>query len=195
MAAVELDPEFTAAYADLAAVPERNGHLDARSRALIALAVSASVATLDPAGVRTAVAQAARAGATREEVVKAVQLASVLGVHTLVTGFPEPAAVPDGRGERLVSDGPLIERQEQISDDFRAQRGYWSENAVAGGPRDVRGVHGVLVASVVARSAEPETARVDLHRDRPVPDPPVHHRLVGIASVWAAAPVIREVFG
>ncbi|MFF0815013.1 carboxymuconolactone decarboxylase family protein [Rhodococcus sp. NPDC003318] len=121
-----IDDDFVGAYVDLAEVPENKAHLDPKSRALIALAVSASVTTLDPAGVRTAATAAARAGATREEALEAVHLVSVLGVHCMVTGIPELSAVAAAHGTQVVSDAPLDAEQERIRDEFRARRGYWS---------------------------------------------------------------------
>lgn len=125
--ALGIDSDFVSAFVDLAQVPAQSRVLDAKSRALIALAVSASVTTLDPAGIRTAAIQAARAGATREEALEAVQLVSVLGVHTLATGFPVLSEVLEAEGGCLVPETPVSERQERIRDRFREQRGYWSD--------------------------------------------------------------------
>lgn len=125
-AAVGIDADFVDAYIRLAQVPAQRGHLDDTERALIALAVSAAVTTLDPAGVHTAVVQAKRAGASRDECLEAIHLVSVLGVHSLVTGFPEVEQVASSRGEELVPTADLSEDQRRIKQDFTRDRGYWS---------------------------------------------------------------------
>ncbi|MFJ5107530.1 MULTISPECIES: carboxymuconolactone decarboxylase family protein [unclassified Glutamicibacter] len=125
-AAVEIDPEFVAAYLDLARVPERRARLDGASRALISLAVSACVTTLDPEGIRTAAVQAREAGATREQALEVIQLVSVLGVHTVVTGFPEVESVAQSRGLQLVDGRELSDKQLATKEKFESKRGYWS---------------------------------------------------------------------
>ncbi|WP_165310781.1 carboxymuconolactone decarboxylase family protein [Microbacterium protaetiae] len=126
-AALEVDEDFLAAYVDLAEVPASSTVLDPKSRALIALAVSAAVTTLDDRGIRTAAVQAREAGASLEETLEAVHLVSVLGVHTLATGFPLLSDVMAQRGRPLVDDAPLTPEQAQIRADFESRRGYWSD--------------------------------------------------------------------
>lgn len=125
-AALAIDEDFLAAYVDLAEVPERQGRLTPAERALISLGVTAAVTTLDHAGMRTALVQAKAAGVTRDEALEAVHLVSVLGVHSLVTGYPEIGRVAAEHGETLVPDGDLSADQERIKAAFTTQRGYWS---------------------------------------------------------------------
>jgi alkylhydroperoxidase/carboxymuconolactone decarboxylase family protein YurZ len=223
-AAIDIDADFVAAYLDLARVPEQKAHLDAKSRALIALAVSASVTTLDPAGIRAAAEQAARAGATRDEALETIHLVSVLGIHTLAVGIPEVSAVVSAHGGQLVPGGPLTGAQEQIRDSFRARRGYWNDmnetllrvdedffeayTAFSSHPAE----HGILSPKLreliyVAIDLSPThlfTAGVRPHianalrygaTAAEVIETLEVTALAGIASLRTAAPVIRAVFG
>lgn len=64
------------------------GGLDARSRALIFLAIHACPATLDMAGVRHHARRCLELGATTGELVEAVQCASGIGIHAYSMGMP-----------------------------------------------------------------------------------------------------------
>lgn len=125
-AAVGIDPNYVATYLELASVAERKGRLDAISRSLISLSVSACVTTLDSAGIRTAAVQARNAGATQNQALEVIQLVSVLGVHTMVTGLPEVATIAEGRGQQLVDESPLTAAQLETKSKFESKRGYWS---------------------------------------------------------------------
>jgi len=223
-AALAIDADFLAAYIDLAEVPVRQGRLTAVERALISLGVTAAVTTLDHAGMRTALVQAKAAGATRDQALEAVHLVSVLGVHTLVTGYPEIARVAEQHGQRLVPESVLSAEQERIKQAFSAQRGYWSplnEMLVRVDPAMFEAytafssqpwVHGSLSPKLreliyVAIDLSPAhlfTAGVGPHIENALRYGATLGELVetlevtalcGIASVRAAAPLILELFG
>jgi alkylhydroperoxidase/carboxymuconolactone decarboxylase family protein YurZ len=223
-AVIRLDPEFADAFAGLADTATRPDGLDAKSRALISLAVSASVTTLDPDGIRAAVQQVAASGGTRAEVVETVQLVSVLGVHSMVTGLPEITAAAARREQQIRPDGDLDAEQQSIREEFRSQRGYWSDMNQMLLQVDRRWfaaytrfsshpwMNGVLSPKLreliyVAIDLSPThlfTDGVGPHIDNAF-----HHgasvaelietlevtALVGMASMRAAAPVIMETFG
>lgn len=222
--ALAIDRDFVGAYLDLAEVPECKSHLDAKTRALIALAVSASVTTLDPHGIATAAAQAARAGATREEALEAVHLVSVLGIHTFVIGVPVLAEVAERHGLTVTSWEPLTTEQERIRERFREQRGYWSEmneTLLRTDPEFFEAytgysshpwVHGSLSPKVreliyIAIDLAPShlfTSGIGPHIENALrygaTVPEILEAMevtaqAGIASVRAAAPIIRQVFG
>ncbi|GAA4046158.1 hypothetical protein GCM10023063_36590 [Arthrobacter methylotrophus] len=223
-AAVDIDHDFVRAYIALAQVPERKSRLDPVSRALISLAVSASVTTLDPAGIRTAAVQAQRAGATRAQALEAIHLVSVLGVHSLVTGFPEVAAVLKGHGEQLVSEQPLSAAQLELKDHFETRRGYWSSmnEMLLRVDQDMFAayteysshpwVHGELSPKLreliyIAIDLSPThlfTAGVGPHIENAIRYGATTEEivetlevtaLVGISSLRTSAPIIQEVFG
>lgn len=223
-AALEIDHEFVGAYLDLAQVPERKSRLDPISRALISLAVSASVTTLDPAGIRTAAVQAQRAGATREQALEAIHLVSVLGVHSLVTGFPELAKVLQKSGQELVDDQPLTADQQEVKASFETKRGYWSgmnemllrvDQDMFAAYTDYSShpwVHGELSPKLreliyIAIDLSPThlfTAGVGPHIENAfrygatteeIVETLEVTALVGISSLRTAAPIIQDVFG
>ncbi|TDD84034.1 carboxymuconolactone decarboxylase family protein [Actinomadura rubrisoli] len=121
-ALLDTDPEFFAACAELADVPWRHGALDARTRALVALAVDAAVTHLHEPGIRRNVRRALEHGATREEIMETFQLAATLGIHAASTGFPLLRDLPAPSGQ----DGPAAaRRREDLKDEFVRRRGYW----------------------------------------------------------------------
>ena len=223
-AALDIDHGFVEAYIDLAKVPERKSRLDPVSRALIALAVSASVTTLDPAGIRTAAVQARRAGASRAQALEAVHLVCVLGVHSLVTGFPELASVLEGHGEHLVGDQPLTQDQLEVKNRLETKRGYWSGMnemllrvdqemfAAYTGYSSHPWIHGDLSPKLreliyIAIDLSPThlfTSGVGPHIENAIRYGATAEEivealeitaLVGISSLRTAAPIIQEVFG
>ena len=84
----ELDPQFMEAYLRFRDVPHRNGHLPAKFRELILVAVNAATTHLYAPGVRRHMANAFKAGATREEVLETIQLITILGIHSANVAIP-----------------------------------------------------------------------------------------------------------
>lgn len=222
-AALEVDSEFLATYVDMVQVPGKHTYLDDKTRALVMLAVTSAVTTLDTAGIRTAATQAVRAGVTRKEALEAVHLASVLGIHTYVIAVPAVDEVVRAHGGRLIPDTPLTERQLQIRENFRSSRGYWSEmnetllrvdpewftayTAYSSHPW----IHGTLSAKVrelIYIAIDLSTTHLFDTGVRPHVDNALRYGAtveeiievlaltasIGIASVRVAAPIIRDVF-
>lgn len=120
-----LDPKFLEAYARMAAVPRRGGHLSPKMRAFVGLVVDANVTHLDPDGVRHHVREALAAGATAEELMEVLQCTATVSVHAMNVGVPTLVEVLGERGERS-EPAALTEYQEQLKEDFTRQRGYWN---------------------------------------------------------------------
>ena len=98
---VTFDIEFFERYERLSSLPWERGALDAKVKALIAIALNLSVTHMYMPGVRAHVRQAIRCGATREELLEVFQLVSVLGVHSLTLGIPilrEELEAAEGEG-------------------------------------------------------------------------------------------------
>jgi alkylhydroperoxidase/carboxymuconolactone decarboxylase family protein YurZ len=115
-------PAFADAHARMVRATERDEILPPARRHLIGLAVNAAATHLHPEAVRAHVEGALEHGATDEEIVDVLQLASCLGMHTLVHGAPRlVAAAPE-----LVAD-ELSPRQQAIKDEWLQLRGYWPE--------------------------------------------------------------------
>jgi alkylhydroperoxidase/carboxymuconolactone decarboxylase family protein YurZ len=120
-------PEFFAAYANLAAVPWRRGALDARTRALVMLAINAAVTHLNRDEMRRHIRGALRHNAKPEEILEVLQLVSVLGIHAISIGFPALKDVVTAAGRSDELPGPTLdERQARLKEKFQATRGYWS---------------------------------------------------------------------
>ena len=83
-----LDPQFMEAYLRFRDVPHRNGPLPAKFKELILVAINAATTHLYAPGVRRHIANALRAGATREEILETIQLTTVMGIHSVNLAIP-----------------------------------------------------------------------------------------------------------
>jgi alkylhydroperoxidase/carboxymuconolactone decarboxylase family protein YurZ len=83
-----LDPEFIEAYLNFREVPQRSGPLPEHFKELILVAINAATTHLYAPGVRRHIANALRAGATREEVLETIQLTTVMGIHSCNLAVP-----------------------------------------------------------------------------------------------------------
>lgn len=119
-----LDAEFLAAYLKLSSVPWKKNHLDAKTKEFIYIAVDAAATHLYKPGIRQHVKAALNHGATAEEIMEVIELASTLGIHAMNIGVPLLAEVLEEAGLR---DGPepLNDYQQGLKDEFTKTRGYW----------------------------------------------------------------------
>lgn len=83
-----LDPQFIEAYLRFRDVPHRNGPLPAKFKELILVAINAATTHLYAPGVRRHIANALKAGATREEILETIQLTTVMGIHSINLAIP-----------------------------------------------------------------------------------------------------------
>jgi len=124
-AVLQLDPGFLQAYLDFAQVPERKNHLDAKTRALIGLAVNAAVTHLHVPAVRQHIRTALRAGASTMEVMEVLECTATLSIHAMNVGVPVLAEVLAERGERA-EPAPLDHYRQRLKHEFTVSRGYWN---------------------------------------------------------------------
>lgn len=96
---LRLHPSYFAVLAELLAAPEVTGSLSAKERSLIAVALNAAFTHQNPAGTRLHVARAIHAGATKEEILQAMQLTAHLGIHACVIGVPMLMKAVQAAGE------------------------------------------------------------------------------------------------
>ncbi len=127
-AVLELSPEYFEAYSKLSSVPWKTGTLDPKVREFIYIAIDAATTHLHEAGTRIHIRNAIGYGATRQEVMEVLQLASVLGVHTMTMGLPALVEVMRkmGRGAEIENQ-TLSPRQEKMKADWIATRGFWAD--------------------------------------------------------------------
>ncbi|MGO2932425.1 carboxymuconolactone decarboxylase family protein [Microbacterium sp.] len=98
---LELDPEIFAAYTDFSSVPWRNGTLEPKIKELIYIAFDTAATHLYVKGLKLHIENAIGYGATAQEILEVMEIASVLGIHAVTTAAPillEEADAAENRG-------------------------------------------------------------------------------------------------
>jgi alkylhydroperoxidase/carboxymuconolactone decarboxylase family protein YurZ len=97
-----LDPDFFEAYTHFSSVPWVKGRLEPKVKEFIYTAFDVAATHLYVSGLRQHIRNALAYGATKEEVLEVIELASLLGLHACTVGVPilveEAAAVQTGAG-------------------------------------------------------------------------------------------------
>ena len=122
---LKVSPQYLAAYAKLRAVPIHKQKLPRKIQELILLAIDAQCTHLFQPGIELHVSEALKAGASQQEIIETLELASVLGVHSVTVGVPLLQEVLAERGETLPEE--LSEQQQKLKDTFQKNRGYWAD--------------------------------------------------------------------
>jgi alkylhydroperoxidase/carboxymuconolactone decarboxylase family protein YurZ len=84
----QCDPEWAETCSRMATNPWRSGVLSPRFVELIGVAVNAACTNLNPDGTRRHIRGALEPGATREEVLMVLKMASLLSIHSCSLGAP-----------------------------------------------------------------------------------------------------------
>ncbi len=84
----EWDPVFVDQCLKMSNNPWIGGVLPRKDIELISLAVNAAITNLSPGGTRRHIRGALEAGATREEILMVIKIASLLSIHTASLGAP-----------------------------------------------------------------------------------------------------------
>jgi alkylhydroperoxidase/carboxymuconolactone decarboxylase family protein YurZ len=90
---MRIAPEFADAYLAMGHAPLERGALDAKSRALISLAIYSSPALIEASEIRNHAREALVRGATVHEIFSVVQLVGGIGQHAVTAGLPLLAKV------------------------------------------------------------------------------------------------------
>jgi alkylhydroperoxidase/carboxymuconolactone decarboxylase family protein YurZ len=85
---LEVDPGFFEQYLALATVPWRHGGLEPKVKEFIYTAFDVAATHLYEPGLRQHIRNALGYGATREEIMEVIELASLIGVHSCAVGVP-----------------------------------------------------------------------------------------------------------
>jgi alkylhydroperoxidase/carboxymuconolactone decarboxylase family protein YurZ len=85
---LELDPEMFEAYVAFSSVPWKTGTLTPRVKELIYIAFDCAATHLYVKGLKLHIENAIDNGATAEEILEVMELASALGMHGVATGVP-----------------------------------------------------------------------------------------------------------
>lgn len=83
-----LDPEFFDSYTRFSSVPWVSGTLEPKVKEFIYTAFDVAATHLYVKGLRQHIRNALDYGATREEVMEVIELASVIGIHSCTVGVP-----------------------------------------------------------------------------------------------------------
>jgi alkylhydroperoxidase/carboxymuconolactone decarboxylase family protein YurZ len=85
---LELDPEIFEAYTEFSAVPWRTGTLEPKIKELVYVAFDTAATHLYVKGLKAHIENAVGYGATPQEILEVMEIASVLGVHAATSAAP-----------------------------------------------------------------------------------------------------------
>jgi alkylhydroperoxidase/carboxymuconolactone decarboxylase family protein YurZ len=85
---LELDPELFAAYTEFSSVPWRDGTLEPMVKELVYIAFDTAATHLYTIGLKAHIENAIGYGATPQEILEVMEIASVLGIHAVTTAAP-----------------------------------------------------------------------------------------------------------
>ena len=85
---LDLDPELFAAYTDFSAYPWRHGTLEPKIKEFIYIAFDATATHLYEKGLKVHIGNALGYGATAQEILEVMEIASVLGLHAVISAAP-----------------------------------------------------------------------------------------------------------
>lgn len=123
----KIEPDFHEKLCALGDVTRRRGALTAIEHALIGVAIFGNPTSFSSDSLREWSARALEAGATRDQILGALKLASVLGVHSLTVGVPAVADVLRDTGIDA-SGTDLDDRRRALKAEFERRRGYWHDS-------------------------------------------------------------------
>jgi alkylhydroperoxidase/carboxymuconolactone decarboxylase family protein YurZ len=85
---LELDPELFEAYTDFSSVPWRTGTLEPKIKEFVYIAFDTAATHLYVKGLRQHIENAVDYGATPQEILEVMEIASVLGIHAATSAAP-----------------------------------------------------------------------------------------------------------
>ena len=85
---LELDPELFAAYTEFSSVPWRSGSLSPKVKEFVYIAFDTAATHLYVKGLKLHIENAIGYGATPQEILEIMEIASVLGIHATTTAAP-----------------------------------------------------------------------------------------------------------
>lgn len=85
---LEVDPRLFDAYTEFSSVPWRHGHLAPLTKELIYIAFDTSATHLYRVGLKLHIENALGLGATPQQILEVMEIASVIGIHTVTTAAP-----------------------------------------------------------------------------------------------------------
>lgn len=117
------DPAWVEQYRDMATNPWCTGNLPLKTIELIRVALNAACTTLDAEGTRTHIRAALEAGASRDEILVVLKMASLLAIHSCSLGAPLLLEEARAAG---VEPGPRPEGIATPASDAMREMGQWN---------------------------------------------------------------------
>jgi alkylhydroperoxidase/carboxymuconolactone decarboxylase family protein YurZ len=122
---LEKDSRLFEIYTRFVSAPYINNVIDAKSRELINVALSASPISLCKESLKMYMKNAMSHGATEREIIEVLKLVSVLGMHTCGVGVP--ILVEEYNAFRnQPKETVLNEKQQELKKKFVDKMGYWN---------------------------------------------------------------------
>ena len=118
-----LDPEYIDAAIRLYEYPLLRRALSERDQALILLSLEVLVTQLRPERIRQRIDGARFAGASYDEILATVELASVVGLHSISYGLPRLQQVLESRGEAFDAERNPDRAERVAAHEARGYRG------------------------------------------------------------------------
>lgn len=122
---LHLHPHFLGKYLDFSLVPFEKNYLSLKEKELIYIAFDVSATHMYAPGTEAHMVNALEYGATKEEILEVIEIASLLGMQTLHMGAPILIDELKARGEKVDTD--FTKEQEALKQQFIEQHGYWDE--------------------------------------------------------------------
>ncbi|MFG1927204.1 carboxymuconolactone decarboxylase family protein [Cryptosporangium sp. NPDC048952] len=97
---LELDPEMFAAYTEFSSVPWRSGTLEPKVKELVYIAFDTAATHLYVKGLKLHIENAIGYGATPQEILEVMEIASVLGIHAVTAAAPILQEEIDAAGDQ-----------------------------------------------------------------------------------------------
>lgn len=85
---LELDPELFAAYTEFSSVPWRHGTLEPKIKEFVYIAFDTAATHLYVKGLKLHIENAVGYGATAQEILEVMEIASVIGIHAATSAVP-----------------------------------------------------------------------------------------------------------
>ncbi|EXG81632.1 carboxymuconolactone decarboxylase family protein [Cryptosporangium arvum] len=85
---LELDPEMFAAYTEFSSLPWRSGTLEPKVKEFVYIAFDTAATHLYVSGLKLHIENAIGYGATPREILEVMEIASVLGIHSVTSAAP-----------------------------------------------------------------------------------------------------------
>lgn len=137
------DPTWAETCTRMATNPWRSGVLPRKLVELIGIALNAACTNLNPEGTRRHIRSALKAGATREEILTILKMASVMSIHSCSLGAPilleEAASAGTQPAARTASPTPACDKMKAIGqwnaawDPFYELDRVWTDEFMATG--------------------------------------------------------------